>query len=69
MYNLAGAVLNDNISVLPDGAGLLWVGLGGAGVGLGLEVMLLRIRHLRQSTKNRKNPATPNNSSSTERDR
>ena len=33
---LAGAILDDDVSVLADGAGLLRVGLGGAGVGLGL---------------------------------
>ena len=46
---LAGAILDDDVSVLADGAGLLRVGLGGAGVGLGLEVVLLRVRHVRES--------------------
>jgi len=41
LNNLAGTVLDDDVAVLADGAGLLRVRLGGAGVGLGLEVVLL----------------------------
>ena len=47
--HLAGTVLDDDVAVLADGAGLLRVRLGGAGVGLGLEVVLLGVRHLRES--------------------
>lgn len=46
--HLAGTSLDDDVPVLADGAGLLRVGLGGAGVGLGLELVLL-VRHLRES--------------------
>lgn len=46
--HLAGTSLDDDVAVLADGAGLLRVGLGGAGVGLGLELVLL-VRHLRES--------------------
>jgi len=48
MY-LARTVLDDDVAVLADGAGLLRIGLGGAGVGLGLKVVLLGVRHLRES--------------------
>jgi hypothetical protein len=53
--NLAWALLDDDVSVLADGAGLLRVGLGRAGVGLGLEVVVLGVRHLPSPTEN---PAT-----------
>jgi len=46
---LAGAVLDDEVAVLADGAGLLRVGLGRAGVGIRLEVVLLGVRHLLSS--------------------
>jgi hypothetical protein len=55
---LAGAVLDDDVSVLADGPGLLRVGLGGAGVGLGLEVVLLRVRHVRESCSDPSNTRT-----------
>jgi len=42
--NLARAVFDDDVAVLANGAGLLRKGLGGAGVGLGLEMVLL-VRH------------------------
>jgi hypothetical protein len=45
---LARAVLDDDVSILADGTGLLRVGLGRAGVGPGLEVVLLGVRHLGQ---------------------
>jgi len=47
--HLAGTALDDDVPVLADGASLLRIGLGGAGVGLGLEVVLLGVRHLRES--------------------
>ena len=39
--NLAGPGLDDNVTILADGAGLLWIGLGSSGIGLRLEVVLL----------------------------
>jgi hypothetical protein len=45
-------------AVLADGPGLLRVGLGGAGVGLGLEVVLLRVRHVRESCSDPSNTRT-----------
>ena len=42
--NLAGTVLDDDVSVLADSTGLLGIGLGSSGVGLGLEVVLV-VRH------------------------
>jgi hypothetical protein len=43
---LAGAVLDDEVAALADGAGLLRVGLGRAGIGLGLELVVFGVRHL-----------------------
>lgn len=42
--NLARPVLDDYVTVLTDGTGLLRVSLGSSGVGLGFKVMLL-VRH------------------------
>lgn len=42
--DLAGTILDDNVAVLTDGAGLLRVGFGSTGVSLRLEVMLF-VRH------------------------
>lgn len=42
--HLAGPVLDDNVTVLANGSGLLRIGLGCAGVSLGLEVVLF-VRH------------------------
>lgn len=39
--NLAGPGFDDNVTILADGAGLLWIGLGSSGIGLRLEVVLL----------------------------
>lgn len=41
VWNLAGTALDDDVTVLTDGAGLLRVSLGGSGVGLRLEMVLL----------------------------
>lgn len=41
---LAGAVLDDDVTVLTDSTGLLRKGLGSSGIGLGFEVMFL-VRH------------------------
>lgn len=44
LHNLARPAFDDNVTVLADGTGLLRVRLGGSGVGLRLEVVLL-VRH------------------------
>jgi len=49
LNNLAWTVLDDDVSTLTDSAGLLRVCLGRAGVGLGLEVVVLAVLHLRRS--------------------
>lgn len=48
--NLARTSFNDDVAVLTDISGLLWVSLGGSGVGLRLEVVLL-VRHLSRFKK------------------
>lgn len=46
IYNLARAVLNDNVTVLTDRTSLHGVGLGGAGIGrLEVNVVVLVVRH------------------------
>lgn len=47
--HLARTVLDDDVAVLADSAGLLRISLGRAGVGLRLEVVLL-VRHLPSPT-------------------
>lgn len=42
--NLAGAILDDNVTILTNSSGLLGESLRRAGVGFRLEVMLL-VRH------------------------
>lgn len=51
---LAGAVLDDDVAVLANGAGLLRVGLGSAGVSLRLELVLFAVRHLLSSDQDQK---------------
>lgn len=43
-FHLAGTTLDDDVTAFADGAGLLRIGLGGSGIGLWLEVVLL-VRH------------------------
>ena len=42
--DLAGTILDHNVAVLTDGAGLLREGFGGTGIALRLEVVLF-VRH------------------------
>ena len=44
--NLARTVLDDDVAILTNSTSLLRVSLGGSGIGLGLEVVLLTVRHV-----------------------
>ena len=44
--NLARTVLDDDVAILANSTSLLRVSLGGSGIGLGLEVVLLAVRHV-----------------------
>lgn len=58
--NLARAILDDDMAILTDGAGLLRESLGGAGVGLVLESVLgVRHDHDRSTDDDRARSHTP----------